>query len=282
MAIRGVEFYCTALQQTVTVVAAFHGFEADLPGRCKGGRPFLFFPLFFPITFSKGHCCAAACGSKFPAKCLGQHCPVCHSDRQKIREELESEAKPELRCSEELYQRIISLMDGPESIYKEAVLSGSGFSRISCNNSFVFLFFHLFFFRKPKQKTCDHFFFLALWKMPGARLNRQMIVELMHLEFEGMVLDHFEKLSEVLDKHNVHFPFPLLIAFSFFIFHFSFSFSFSFSFFIFLFSFSFSFPFFFFPFSFFFFLFFSFLFVFKEQLLAKLGPGNQKIFYVEW
>jgi len=39
--------------------------------------------------------------------------------------------------------------------------------------------------------------------MPGARLNEQMIVELMHLEFEGSVIDHFEKFYQAIEKKTV-------------------------------------------------------------------------------
>lgn len=33
---KGINFYCGFLQSEVTVIGIFHGFEADLPGRCKG------------------------------------------------------------------------------------------------------------------------------------------------------------------------------------------------------------------------------------------------------
>jgi len=113
--ISGVPFYCQYLQRVMTVVAVFHGFEADLPGRCKAN------------------------GFKNPNHCLGQHCPCCHGAREKLEDDFK-EPGPATRTTEEINQLFDNLRTtaSTESLYRTALLQQNGMSRIS---SKTFLFF---------------------------------------------------------------------------------------------------------------------------------------------
>jgi hypothetical protein len=106
---RGVRLYCEALKEVVTVVGIFHGFEADLPGRCKGG------------------------GTKLPANCLGQHCPVCEEEMGVDAELLRKAQRPKLRDSEAYRATVLHCDSLPKeaATHREALLSQVGLSRIS-------------------------------------------------------------------------------------------------------------------------------------------------------
>ena len=115
--IQGVRFYCRHLDRVVTVVAAFHGHESDLPERCKGT------------------------GFKNPSNCLGPHCPVCGSVRENIAKEFINPTIPALRDSEAFRTEVMNLQREPEGVFKTGMLSQLGLSRIS-GIVFVDLFFH--------------------------------------------------------------------------------------------------------------------------------------------
>jgi hypothetical protein len=42
-----------------------------------------------------------------------------------------------------------------------------------------------------------------MWKFPGFALERQLLVEVMHLQAEGELVKHFEKWAAVLERHRV-------------------------------------------------------------------------------
>jgi len=105
--IKGVPFFCTHLDQVVTVVAAFHGVEADLPERAK-------------MT-----------GFKNPNNCLGQYCPVCEGVKEDLPKELNSGIIPVYRNPEVFYQKVLDIMRTPNGLFRDALLAQNGLARIS-------------------------------------------------------------------------------------------------------------------------------------------------------
>jgi hypothetical protein len=80
----------------------------------------------------------------------------------------------------------------------------SGISNIQS----LFFFLILFFIDYPNLFFFFFFFFpstAALWKYPGAALNRQALLELMHLEAEGLLHKHFSKFTTHLEDTHPNF-----------------------------------------------------------------------------
>jgi len=84
------------------------------------------FDLTFPFFASS----SSACGGKFPSKCTGQHCPVCKGVRENIYDEILGDP-PQLRDSEEVFAAICEAESSSNILYKEALLSKYGFTRLS-------------------------------------------------------------------------------------------------------------------------------------------------------
>ena len=108
----GVDYWCEYLQEVVTVVALFHGFEGDLPGRYKAGG------CRSPISDS-------------------EICPVCPETRDSLLISVRDGSHTPPRPAG-FYDKLVQ--DHKERTpFHEAILAQHGLSRISCKGFWLFL-----------------------------------------------------------------------------------------------------------------------------------------------
>lgn len=105
--IKGERFWCECLGKSVTVIAAFHGLEGDLPARCQAGG----FKKPSGNTYSDCHCCEGTKGG--------------------MKEQIVKGVVPQLREMESLKGRIDMIMGTGNKIVKEALSYEHGVTRRS-------------------------------------------------------------------------------------------------------------------------------------------------------
>jgi len=169
----GVAYWCEHLKAVVTVVAVFHGFEGDMPGRYKAG------------------------GCRSPLS-DGEICPVCPETKVSLLQAVGDGTRIEPRPPG-FYTHLVQKHNGGSS-YDEAILTQHGLSRISCKNFLQRKKASL----KPLNSFLHPSFLLsALWQFPGAMLQKQLLLEWMHLQAEGELVKHFTRFSRVLEQYRV-------------------------------------------------------------------------------
>lgn len=118
-----------------------------------------------PDRYKKGGC-------RCPVNCDGEACPVCPETRHSLRATIEHTRDPAVRPVG--YYRQLIAKYASSTVYDQAFRQASGLSRIS-----------------------------ALHKFPGFALERQLLLELMHLQAEGELVKHYEKFAALLEQHRV-------------------------------------------------------------------------------
>jgi len=121
-----------------------------------------------------GRCKAG--GMKNPSKHTNAECSCCPGSKGKLAEMIKNHKFPEERDGTTLLQLIESIMGQKNVQVKEALMYQHGITRRS-----------------------------ALWDFPGAQLNKQLLLDLMHCEIEGEIDKHFLKLAAKLETTHTDF-----------------------------------------------------------------------------